>query len=305
MKRKLVFYFLPLAIIYFLLVLAFPMDAATIARRNLTEGQARTIATIVALVIMSVWLMALYGAQKLSTYSKRIRNQPDGPAFSQLALGINLIAWYIPIRAISKAGLNYIASINPSLQNPVNDIVTYINMLVPLIAFVIISQAARSFDNLAKIHNSTKALYTLSLAFIVLGVSYCYVSFTVQDIISPTNWLVTTMSSMPLFLRISTIVIPYLFTWCIGLIAAYELYLYQKQIKGVFYRKLLRQLSFGILAVLVVSIGIQFSTATAARLQYWPFTITLLVVFSLLTLLGSAFVLIGRGVRQMEKIEKV
>jgi len=305
MKRLLLYVYAPLTALYLLMSVIYPMDHETMVRRHLTLGQARVASLAIAIASVVIWLLSFYGARRLQEYSQGIKKAPDGEAFTRLAQGVWLLALYLPMRALVKILLNYLVRNHPGLQGAVNDVIIYVTLLLPLVGFVVISQAAWSLARLAKVKMSLSEIYTLSLVYITLGVTYSYVSFTAQGHIPPSNWLVTSLDSIPLAFRIVTVIVPYLFMWFIGLLAVYDLYLYQQQVKGIFYRQSLRWLSSGLMAVIVVSIAIQFATAMAPSLQKLSFRGVLLLVFGLIIILGAAFAVIAKGVRRLKKLDEV
>lgn len=305
MKRKTIFIYLLLTAFYLFMTYTFPVDQATIDRRHLSLTQARIISLSIALPMILVWFMALYCSLKLYTYSQNIKKSSDGAVLMQLALGVQIIAWYLPIRALVKIVLNYTASRHPGSLTAMNAIITYVNLIIPLVAFVIISRATYALGRLAKIKNSLGIIYGLGLTIILLAVAYCYASFRTEGTIAPSNWLVTTQAAINLPVRTLTIVIPSLFMWFIGLVSVCQIHLYQKQIKGVVYRQAWRQLSIGLMAVILLSIVIQFLTATAASLQNLPFAAILVIAYCCILLLGLAFVVMARGVQQIKKLDDI
>lgn len=305
MKRMLLYIYLPLIALYLCLSVAFPIDPETLTRRNLDPTQARLLSLSVSIPLIIVWLVALYGSQRLKDYSRSIKNSLDGPPLIKLATGLQIIALYLPLRAVARAVFNYLAHLYPSLSTMTNVVVTYLSLLVPLIAFILISQATRELTRVAKVRTSLMAFYGLGIAFIALSVWYCYISFTTQDNIFPLNWLVTTQQDIPLLLRTITVTIPYLFMWLIGLVAVCEIYLYQRRVKGIFYRRSLRLLSIGLATVVLVSILIQVLTLVAADIQHLSLRWVLAIAYSLILVLGGGFVIIAKGVQRFRKLDDI
>ncbi|HSX30917.1 MAG TPA: hypothetical protein VLE99_03305 [Candidatus Saccharimonadales bacterium] len=304
MKRILAYLYLPLAALYLYLSVVFPTDQATIARRHLSLAQARLVSLSVAIPLLVIWLLAFYGAYRLKRYSVSIRKHADGPPFMQLAMGMWLLAVYLPVQLVGRALLHTLTRSHPDALTAANIVLTYVGLGLLLEAFIFVSHAARGLAELAKVKSSLRAVYGMALVFIGLSVLYGHVAFTTHGHIPPSNWLVASQQSIPLLLRVVTVMVPYLFMWFIGLLAVYELWLYQRQVTGVFYRQTLRLLSAGLVSVVLVTIGIQFAIATAATLQTLRFRFVLLLVYTLIVLLGVAFVLLGRGVRRLEQLDK-
>jgi hypothetical protein len=304
MKRIFTYVYAPLIVIYLALSVVYPTDPATIARRGLSIGEARFIALTVAVPLVIVWLFAFYGSWRLKAYAKSIEQHPDGAAFIKLATGIQLIALYLPIRSVTKILLNFLAYHHPSLTTATNLIITYINVLIPLVAYMLIGQAAHRLCVLGKVHVSLRARYSLTLVFSILAVTFCYTSCS-SDSLSPSDWLVVTQYNITPALRLLTIVIPYVFMWFVGLMAVYEIASYQTSVKGVFYRQSLRLLSIGLALEILASIGTQYVTAIASTLRSLPTGLVLSIAYTFLLVVAVAFIMIARGVDRIKKLEEV
>jgi hypothetical protein len=106
-------------------------------------------------------------------------------------------------------------------------------------------------------------------------------------------------------LRVATILIPYMFMWAVGLLASYEIILYQQNVKGIFYRQSMKLLAIGLSLEIGASIIIQFITTISSSLRSLPTAAVMLIAFSVLTLVGVSFVIIALGVRKLKRLEEV
>lgn len=304
-RQKVGYIYIPIAAFYLLLSYIYPLDNATIARRHLGVSAAQAVSFSVAVCMLALWVIALYSASRLRQYSSSIRQYQDGAAFVSLSAGVQLLAWYLPVRGIAKLAFNYWSYLNPAISTPSNILMTYGNLLISLIAFLLIGRGAHAFMSITRARVSLRLVYLLGGAFIVLAVWYCYTSLTASSDIMPYNWLVIAQHGIPILTRLATVVAPYLFMWLVGLIAVYEILLYQRNVKGIVYRRSLQLLSSGLAAVVVVSICLQLATANARSLQMLPFALVVTVTYSLIILLGIAFVLILKGVDRLQQLERL
>src|SRR6185437_9790703 len=97
----------------------------------------------------------------------------------------------------------------------------YLSLVFPLIAFIFISFGARRLTELVKARPSQAAVYTLAASFIIIGAGFTFFVFEgvpIHGLFQPTNRAVY---DLPYWLLFFTIVVPYIFTWFIGLLAAY------------------------------------------------------------------------------------
>jgi hypothetical protein len=110
---------------------------------------------------------------------------------------------------------------------------------------------------------------------------------------------------MSIWLILATVVAPYVFMWSMGLMAAYETYLYRKKVAGVLYQKSLSLLALGLGWLIVTSILFQFVTTLSARLTQLSIYWILIIIYSLLLVLSVGFILVALGAQELKKIEKV
>ncbi len=303
MKRFIALVYLPLTIVYLAMSIIYPTDPKTIAARHLSIGEARVIALSLAIPLVIIWLFAFYGSWRLKQYSDGIKQFKDGKAISILANGILILSLYLPIRAVSKILLNYLAYLHPSLTNCTNLVITYINVLLPLIAYLLISQAARKLLSQAKVVLSLKSIYGLILLFCIIGAIYFNNVSSMAEKLNPSDWLVSVDYGMVMPIRILTIIVPFLFMWTIGIFAAYEIYLYQKNVKGLFYRQSFTLLSIGLILEIVASFLSQYVTTFGESLRKLPTAASLIIVYAVLILLAVGYALIASGVRKLKKLE--
>lgn len=291
--------------ILIILTYLYPTDSSAMAKHHLTLTQARLASFSITIPLIFIWLIAIRGALALSRYARRIEKDQDGVLFKLLAKGLVVLAIYLPIRAILRIGSGYLVQMHPELSRISNIVITYINLVMPLIAFILISKAARGLAIMAKARPSQRAIHGLVIAFAVLAVGYCYLLLNVNGTIAPNNWLIATNQYFSTPVLLFTVAAPYLYLWFIGLSAAYEILLYQRHVDGVIYKKSLRLLSIGFGIVMIFSILLQFITSISSMLTSLSFSLVLLMAYSFLIIVAIGFGLISRGVRNLEKIEEL
>jgi hypothetical protein len=303
MKKLLLFVYLPLATAYLVLSYVYPTDPDTIAHRNLSMSQARLFAFSVVIPLISVWLVAIYGAYRFKQHSATIKQHSDGGALDVIAKGLVVLAIFLPIQSVFKIAMNYVGHLHPSLTTITDILITYISLLLPLIAYLYISKGARSLMDLVNPKIQLRPLYALTILFVLIGVSFSYAAFA-GDTLTPRNWLVFTQFDMSEPIRMLTVVAPYLFIWFLGLLATYEIYLYQKNVDGICYRQCLRRLSLGLVVGTIGSISIIYLTTMAANLQHWPLVVVVSIAYIALIVTGGAFIMIAQGVERFKMIEE-
>ncbi len=303
MRRILLFVYAPLIVLYLFMSWIYPTDPATIVNRHLSRSEARVMALSLAISLIIVWLFALYGSWRLRAYGNSIKQYRDGKVFLRLSTGVMILAVYLPIRSLVKILLNYLAYRQPNLTHVTNLIITYICILIPLVSYIYVSQAAQGLVAMIKAKISLRMIYFLVLAFCLIAATYCYATYTTTNKLTPSDWLITTDYDVTSPIRIVTIIVPYLFMWSIGLIAVYEIYIYQKVVKGIVYRRSLKLLSIGLSIEILASIVMQYVTSIAASLVHIPTPFMLLILYGVLILIAIAFFIIAKGVSRLSRLE--
>ncbi len=290
-------------ILYVILIFILPTNAISIRDYHLSAFEYRVILFAVALPTMATWVLAFIGYIKLRQYVDTIRKVPEGKDFGELARGYAWLAWSLPISVTLNLLLS--ASVNewPHLLSASVILRNYVNLILPLIAFTIIGTASRGLVNRAKLAFSSGTVRSIMLLFLAAGVLYCFLTFQHFDLgsLNSTN----NPYYMPLWLMVLTVIIPNLYAWFIGLLAAYEITLYSQRSEGVLYRSALRMLSIGLVVIIVSFVAIQFITSVTpgvGRLVL-GYRLVLTLMFRIVGAIG--FVLVALGAHRLKKIEEI
>jgi hypothetical protein len=106
-------------------------------------------------------------------------------------------------------------------------------------------------------------------------------------------------------LLITTLVIPYLFTWFVALLSAYEFGLYARFAKGLLYRHALHQFSYGLVLVIAGSVANQFVDNTFGEKVGRSLGLLLLVGYAILATTAVGLIMMALGTKKLKKIEEV
>lgn len=292
-----------LSVAYMLLVFLLPVNPVSLHDYKLTIASYRLLLFLVVLPLILIWFGAFYSYGRLREYSNAIADSPEGGDFAKLASGFTWLAWGSVLTAIISLILNAIPDTQHYTHGAILIITNYLSVLVPLIAFTYISNGTRSLNERSRITISNSGSKLLILSFMLIGVAYCFVTFrhlSLHTITSTNN-----AYYLPTWLIILSLVVPYLYSWFIALLAAYELYLYSKKIGGVFYQHAMRQLSYGVIAVIGSSIVVQYLRTATPRTGHLSLNVILLVINAVYILMGTGYIILSLGARQLRKIEEV
>lgn len=297
-KRNLpLYYFLFWVILYAALVIIIPTDKATLEQYNLSPLFAKLLSVTVVLPIIAIWSMAFYGYSKLKSYSKLITNHKDGKAISIIATGLQVLALGLPTASAINTFGNIIARANSDYAQAHGVISIYINLVVPLAAFLVIGIGARNL--VYQIKPKSSHLLTYTILFLLAAISVFYTHAVTE------HGGINQTFHIPMLILITTVVIPYVTIWYIGIFASIDLFVYSQKVKGIIYKNCWRYVSGGIAMIIVSMITLQYLTTLTNRLTKLPIGSLMLIIYLLLILMAVGYVLVAKGAKGLRKIEEV
>lgn len=292
-----------LAVIYVGLIFLLPASQATMKAYGISAFEYHIVLFAVTLPLILAWTAAFVGYAKLRQYVDLIIKTPEGAHFESLATGCKWLAWSLPLTAIFSLALNSIANQWPSFYHPSIIAGNYLTLLFAIVAFSIIGNSSRGLMKQGKLLLSLIGIRVIMLVFLIIGVLYCLLTFQHFDL---TNLGATSNPYfLPIWLMVVSVVIPYLYSWFTGLLAAYEIILYSQHANGVLYRQALRLLAIGLVTIIVSSIALQYMSTVQPRVGHLVLSYKV-VLSSLFRIIGGAgFVLLAIGAIRLKKIEEV
>jgi hypothetical protein len=302
LTRALPSYFI-LVTIYVLLILVLPADQYTSNLYNFSPLAYRVVLFGVAFPSMLVWLAAFVGYDMLRQYAHSIRKTAQGEHFRQLASGCAWLAWSLPLSVISAFTLHAMSDHWNGLTSASVILSNYIYLIFPLIAFIKIGNGSRGLLNSSKITYDISNSRLIMLLFAVFGVIYCYFTFNhfnLGSLASSNNPF-----HMPVWLTVLTVTIPSLYAWFVGILAAYEINLFSKNIRGVLYRQATRWFVLGLIIVIMSLIAQQYIVAVQPRSGHLVLDFRLFLLLLILIIRGLGFILVALGAFKLKRFEEV
>jgi hypothetical protein len=288
-----------LVVVYIVLLLSLPISEHSLGLYlvNLDHVQYRLLIFTLIVPFWLIWFAAFYAYNKLQEYTKLLGDEKEAPAFRNISRGVQIMAWGLAVPAILSVILRGFVVRYQSFDVPATIISNYLMLAVPLVAFTFIGTGARALSNIVKKRPGYIGMRLFALAFIVLGVSYCYLTLYDRNPNGNPYHLST-------FGMISTVIIPYLYAWFLGFVGCYELVVYTKNIKGLLYKRALSFVTAGVGIVVVSSIFIQYLTVVYAS-EVITLSYALLVLYPFLAIEALGYTLIAFGSRRLKKIEEI
>lgn len=304
MNKKVLALFAVLALIYLGITFAIPPDPTALARYQITALQSRMISLSFVIPIVGIWYAAFYGFSKFRDYAEHIKGSEDGKAFSVLANGLSILAIGLPVSSIVSSTLNFMYRSNPTLIPPGVIFNIYLALAIAVSAYTLLRLGSSYLVKSAKLTVPSSQKMFAWIILIAVGAVYVYLTFQNPYRQTPVPGGRATFY-MPDWIIVPTVVVPYLYVWYSGIMAALNINFYQKNVPGIIYKQALKQLAAGIGAVIALSISVQFLGAIGPALINWSLQAVLVLVYVLVLGIAAGYVLIASGAKKLTKIETV
>jgi MFS family permease len=286
----------------YLLLTFIPKPQQTILQHyHLSHAGYYGIVIPVAVYLVCVWVAGLYGSLVFKTYANSIKQSSDGRPLNTLSIGLLALTIAQPLAFVISASFGLFERYHLNLVPKFTIVNNYAAIFLAAVPFAIIAVGSAQLSRL--IAKKAKPLVRAvgATVFIIFNSFYIYL-IVIQPVHTP---LARHIYYLPDWLLVTSIAIPYLIIWYFGLNAAYQIYRFQINIRGLIYKSALRYLASGIALVIISSISTRAIATVSANLSKLSLTPLLFIVYALLLLDGAGFILIAIGAKKLRKIEEV
>lgn len=293
-----------LALTYIALVWFLPPNRNSLDKYNLTILQAKLINLTFILPLIGVWFSALYGYVRFRSYALVIRKSPEGQPFKNLANGLMVLSFGLPLTAILSSVLNFYSARNPDWLPATTIIRNYVDIAIYFSAFALLFTGAKGLYTTLKLRQLFQPAYLKYNTTVIIIVSTVFAWLLLANPLT-VDTANSSIYYLPNWLIISTIAVPYLLAWYYGSMASYWLITYRNRIKGEVYRQPFTDLAKGIAVIVFDAMLIRFISSLSPRLTRLNLTPLLLIVYGLVLLYILGYGLVARGAKGLKKIEDV
>jgi hypothetical protein len=296
-KSKIFYWYVAFLVLFIGFTLLPAPDAITLAKYHISSLTLRLLGLTFVIPEAIIWYIAFYAYEKIRQYSQLVKVGREGVQIAKIARGLLILSVGLPVAAIFSSMLTLIASHHHEFTAASVVIRNYTNVVFPLIAFVYISLGARGLSDLVKTRPRPLIINGVILAVITLGVIFCCL------IVQAHHELRTTYHMSPQLVML-TLGIPYMYIWFLGLFASVELQQYSTKVAGIVYRRSWNVFIGGIVAIIFVSILLQYLTTLSTWLTSLSLGAVILLLYGLLSLLAAAYIVVALGAKKLTKIEE-
>jgi hypothetical protein len=274
-------------------------------RFNLTPSKTHFLQLTIALPIVLIWAVAIYGAARFKIYTNKIKQHKDGMALNQIAIGLTILVASLMANGVFSV-LRAWAFKNGWL--PTYTILSnYLAVLLPLAAFIYMYLGSTKLKKLArnKDASSGSAWLISGLVIVVVAAVYIKALYSYQYRTAtpdPSRYSSFYMSDLLILL---TLILPYLISWWLGIKACLNIWSYQRDVKGLIYRQSLMRLVVGVLVAVSFSVILQLLVASSTLIAKAGLGSILIILYLLILLYALSYLIIASGARRLDAIEKV
>jgi hypothetical protein len=286
-------------VVYAVLSLLAPTAAS--ARFHMTPMQLFFLRLSIIFPVNLIWLMATRGVINVKFYAQMIRGSHDAQAINTIADGLLWTLAYLILITLGNAVLPYF--VNAKFFDVLIIIRDHIGPLFALIAFFVLYRGSQRLKLVANFDTwSTSTIWAL-IAFSIFAFFFV-LEFATSPAIG-TGPSRSSLAILPHELLLFTLIIPYIASWFMGILAIINISKYARQVKGNLYRQALESLVRGIAGVVFFIMVYQIIVFAARYLTEISLGMTLLIVYIILLLYGLGFLFIRTGAKKLMRIEAV
>lgn len=304
LNKKLYFIFGIFVALYLYLNFGTPTNPNILERYKMDAFEYQAMRASIALPIIAVWFTAFYGFSKLINYARKIKKSSDGEGFMWIALGLGVLAIGLPVNSIIALMASRSVALGWIEQSVATIISTHAAVGYQLLATVLLAMGALKLLKVlkeAKFPVGGVAVGVLVLT--IISVIYIYNAFNNPSREVPVAPATTATYYMNDFLMMTTIVIPYIIAWALGIFSFIALYTYLRNIKGILYRRALIKFDIGLFIIILMSVVQQFLTVAVAARFAWQLGSAAVLVQLLVLIIGLGYAYVALGSKELMRLE--
>lgn len=259
----------------------------------------------IILPVLLIWSALLYSCLRLYEYFQSIIKSEDGKGFRLVTGGIfsmllsSVLTSYISL-------FTQFSQNNQALVGILRIVSNYTGVFFAFLSFFLIWKGSKKLVTMInaekKVQKQGKFIW-----FSVLLLSFPYIYFVLQNPIRSFSAIpgVSATYNLPDVLIFTTIVVPYILTWLMGIYSVVNMSIFKDETDGIIYKNVFDKFYKGFLTVIILAISLQYLTQFSAFLASSALSVLLLIIYLILFVNIIGFVLVAEGAKQLRRIETV
>jgi hypothetical protein len=253
----------------------------------------------IAIPEMIIWAVAFTSSFKLKLYSNRIIDSKEGLAMRYLSDSLLLMTIYIVMICIA-SNVSYLFINSASLKTMIL-LENYLPLSIGLASAGLLLLASRQFTQLASSKISkTNKFFRLILFLTFSGLLLWHFRELKPGML---HGGIVPRFVLPDTALLFSYVLPQILIWAIGIHACFKLANYTYNVKGVIYKNLLNNLYKGVIMLFICIYLSQILVISALSLNH--INLSLILIYLLLIIGGSGFLLVYKGTNNLTKLERI
>jgi hypothetical protein len=280
-------------------ILTFMAPASHDARiEGLPGWEIVAIRLSIILPILIIWLVALRGAITFKYYARLIGQSPEGAGLNNIANGLLCTLIYLIASSLTGSLMPFFVG-SHWLESAVA-IRNHLPVIITFIAFLLLYTGSHQLRNIAGVATWNRATTLILILFAVVSAGFT-LAFVTSPVIYDSRGVPSTVT--PKSILLFTLILPYLASWFMGILATLNIARYARGVKGIIYRQALRDLIRGILAIIFFGMLLQFLTVLSRFLSNLGLGQLLLLVYVILGSYALGFWFVREGAKKLTRIE--
>lgn len=295
--------FIALMVLFAALTFILPANQKALETYHLTGAQYQYLLLIIKIPLIAAWSIAFYSYRRLREYADQIKDTPEGSDYSVIAAGIGWLAWGFAVPPVVGTFLGQMAQSHPSLTAVAVSFNSYMYLLVTVVALSFISAGIHKLARRSSINFEMRQIRYIVGVLVALSVAFC--SLIAGRLHGTSLGDSFNAFYLPNIIVWTTIVIPYLYAWCLGIIGVFELIIFAQQTTGIIYKQALRYLAIGLAIIVVSMISLQYFRAFIPRVGNLAINGALIMAYAIYATNAIGGVSLAIGVKRLKRIEDI
>lgn len=280
-----------------------PVNPESAKNYDVSEAEYRYLLLVVKIPLIAAWSIAFYAYRRLRAYANQIEDAPEGEDYGAMARGTGWLAWGFAVTPIISSLVGAVAVDHPALRTVVAVYNNYAYLLITVVGLSYIFRGVHQMARRANVTFEMKHIRIVVGVLVAMSVLFC----TLLAAKLQGSSLGNSYNSfyMPNGLVWATVVIPYLYAWSLGVIAALELAMVARRTSGVIYKQALSYLAIGIVITILCMSALQYFRAFFPRSGGLAVNGTLITVYLMYAINATGGALLTIGVKRLKRIEDI
>lgn len=303
-KRRVIWIFSILAIIYLLESLLIPPDQSSLKRYELLDAEARALKLTITLPLIVIWSLGFYAYSKFDSYAELVKKSPEGKALKKISYGLLAMALWLPLSSIISSIITYAYGLQPNLTAPMTILNNYVNLALVFTAVYILFRGTHMLRALAKKPGHWRWATLSSIFVSTISIFYVYVAMTNPVRQRPSGDSLAAFY-MPDWLSLITLILPYVIVFILGFKAVEYIHTYKQQAQGIIYRQALKNIANGLAIVVISLIAVRYLASLNTFVASADLKLVLQVIYGFVLLIAIGFIVLASGTKRLKRIEEI